>query len=67
MFSAVKSLSILDLMLESSASLAVHHVPSGELAAVCLNCLWETDPGYDAFQVKAEDWFNVAGDIAVRI
>lgn len=52
------------MMLDSGACQKIMDTTDDSLAALCLNCVWETDPNYDAFPVHGADWLNVASDLA---
>ena len=61
------SLSVIsDMLLRSGSSKQYRDMKTNELFAVNLSCFWRVDRGYDAFPVRAADWYNVSFDIAME-
>ena len=54
------------MLLRSGSSKQFRDMKTNELIAVNLSCFWRVDRGYDAFPVRAADWYNVSFDIAME-
>jgi hypothetical protein len=52
------------LLLNSGVSQTFRDEASGALAGAALNTVWDVDPAYASFPVKATDWLNAGARIA---
>ncbi len=53
-----------DLMLNSGVTHVFRDVSNGNMAGLCLNCVWPVADDYDAFDVNPTDWLNAAAELA---